>query len=441
MILFLAFLGACSNDATNEEANEDSSKNEQTEETTDNEEETEDSNEPVTVKFLFPWGEDLFNQRIVPIDEKLPNINIELVEHDTGSTEGIKQRIEELSANNIVPDIMLLGSNELMDDYIQEFIEPLDDLVEKHNFDLNKINPSLIASIRSMDAEGRLISFPNSNDVTVLYYNKEIFDKFGVDYPTDGMTWEEIIDLAKQVTSERDGVEYRGLDIRDAGMFILNQRGINLTDPETGEVLIENNEDVQKALQIIQDIYSIPGNLPPEDSSALNDFLGRKVAMTLYSPQFMRWGIQTKENAETIDFVSAPVWSSDPDVTEPAKSYYHWVINKFSENKDAAFQVLMEYTSEDIQQMINRAGQELTILADEAMMEQFGADLDVYEGKNIPAIYAVKAGDPPKTLSKWNQYVRFNIDEFIRSDKEINQYIREVAEEAEIAIKEAKEIQ
>lgn len=74
MILFLAFLGACSNDATNEEANEDSSKNEQTEETTDNEEETEDSNEPVTVKFLFPWGEDLFNQRIVPIDEKLPNI-------------------------------------------------------------------------------------------------------------------------------------------------------------------------------------------------------------------------------------------------------------------------------------------------------------------------------------------------------------------------------
>lgn len=95
------------------------------------------------------------------------------------------------------------------------------------------------------------------------------------------------------------------------------------------------------------------------------------------------------------------------------------------------------YTSQDIQELITNAGQEMTILADDSIKGQFGTELDVYEGKNIQAIFEIPSGTPPEKISKYNQYVKFEIDEFINSNKDVNQHIREVAENAEIEIKNA----
>lgn len=343
-----------------------------------------------------------------------------------------------MAASNIVPDLILTGDP--TDDYVQEIIQPLDELVEKHNFDLGKVNSSVIDTIRSMDSEGRLLTIPNSNDYVVMYYNKEVFDKFGIDYPTEKMTWEETIALAKQVTGERDGISYRGLELRGGSSFPLDQLSVNLTDPETGAPLLTTEPAAKKYLDLVEEIYSIPGNLPPKESDALGDFIAGNVAMALASPQFMRWGIQTIDKAEPVDFAPAPVWSDNPDKTAPAKSYYHWIINKYSEHKDEAFQVLTEYLSTDIQSMLTKEGQEMTVLADDDIKLQFGADLDIYAGKDIEAIFAVEPANPPEKSSKWNKYVTLDINEFIHSEMDTNTYLRIASEKTEIAIKEAEAI-
>jgi multiple sugar transport system substrate-binding protein len=48
---------------------------------------------------------------------------------------------------------------------------------------------------------GSLVALPARTDYYVLYYNKDIFDKAGVPYPSNNMTWIEWEQLAKRLTS------------------------------------------------------------------------------------------------------------------------------------------------------------------------------------------------------------------------------------------------
>lgn len=45
-----------------------------------------------------------------------------------------------------------------------------------------------------------LYMLPGQNNIQVLFYNKDLFDRFGVAYPRDGMTWGEMLDLSSRIT-------------------------------------------------------------------------------------------------------------------------------------------------------------------------------------------------------------------------------------------------
>lgn len=49
--------------------------------------------------------------------------------------------------------------------------------------------------------DGKLYCLPFRSDIWILYYNKDLFDKAGVPYPTNDMTWQQYFDLARRLTS------------------------------------------------------------------------------------------------------------------------------------------------------------------------------------------------------------------------------------------------
>ena len=53
-------------------------------------------------------------------------------------------------------------------------------------------------------------ALPFRSDIWVLYYNKDIFDNAGVDYPTNDMTWEAYDQLARTVADNTPGEEIYG---------------------------------------------------------------------------------------------------------------------------------------------------------------------------------------------------------------------------------------
>ncbi len=82
----------------------------------------------------------------------------------------------------------------------------LDDYIAKDKVDLSKY----AGATDQVLVDGKLYELPFRNDFWVLYYNKDLFDKKGIAYPTNDMTWDEYDLLARQMTDTTFGSQVYG---------------------------------------------------------------------------------------------------------------------------------------------------------------------------------------------------------------------------------------
>ena len=84
---------------------------------------------------------------------------------------------------------------------------------------------------------GKIMSVPLYTGTRAMLYNKEIFDFFGVEYPTEGMTHADLLEMAKKVTGEMNGTQVYGYGTRATTSeqylnFVWNY-GAKIVDPAT----------------------------------------------------------------------------------------------------------------------------------------------------------------------------------------------------------------
>ncbi|MFE0556554.1 ABC transporter substrate-binding protein [Paenibacillus sp. NPDC058910] len=391
------------------------------------------SDEPVTLKIATPWGIDYFTPRMIdPIQEQFPHVTVEHVDWN-----GTAENMQELSAQGIVPDIVLGYTGQAPFEEL-EMVFGLDDMIAEYGVDLSGVNPQLLQELRSRDKEGRLIGLPDAGDVLALYYNKEIFDLLGVSYPSDNMTWDELIDLAKQLTVKKDGVQYSGLDLGAMPTALFNQLSMNYTDPETGEVLFDKDPKFAKMMEVLKKYFSIPNIYNPEEQSK---FEGKTAAMVVNWHGFLTWfGGEVEERVEyekNMDMVPVPSFADMPGIA-PKPGAHPWIINDFSEHKEAALQVLTYVISPEYQiQYRMRMGTPSVSLSQEDG-ELFGADDPTYTGKNVTAMFQNPFAEPPARKSPWDRHVAINeaLTKFATTDLNVAEFTRVLKEESEIKIKE-----
>ncbi len=76
-------------------------------------------------------------------------------------------------------------------------ILPLDSYVKASGLDLSVYS----GAEKELTYEGAIYALPFRSDIWILYYNKNLFDKAGVAYPTNDMTWAQYDALARKMTS------------------------------------------------------------------------------------------------------------------------------------------------------------------------------------------------------------------------------------------------
>lgn len=134
-----------------------------------------------------------------------PDVTIEMV--DLGSTDYMTVLATELSGAETDFDVVTIKDVPGYATLVQKkAIDPLDSYIKASNADL-----SLYAGTTDqVTVEGSLYEMPFRNDFWVLYYNKDLFDKAKVDYPTNDMTFEQYDALAKKMTSTEFGSQVYG---------------------------------------------------------------------------------------------------------------------------------------------------------------------------------------------------------------------------------------
>lgn len=127
---------------------------------------------------------------------KNPNVQINVI--DTSADEYNNALGISLSAAQPDPDVIWvkdMGSMLQMADKKQ--LLPLDDFIKKDKVDLSVYN----GAAEQLQYKEATYGLPYRSDWYVLYYNKDLFDKAGVAYPSNDMTWDQYYDLAAKMTS------------------------------------------------------------------------------------------------------------------------------------------------------------------------------------------------------------------------------------------------
>ncbi len=95
--------------------------------------------------------------------------------------------------------------------YANGYIEPLDDLIETHNYDIDGVS----AYSSAITVDGKTLAIPFRGASWYVYYNKNLFDQANLPYPTEYVesgewTWDKYAELAGKL-STHDGEAYGGL--------------------------------------------------------------------------------------------------------------------------------------------------------------------------------------------------------------------------------------
>lgn len=132
-------------------------------------------------------------------------VTIEMV--DLGSTDYQTVLATELSGSGTDFDVVTIKDVPGYATLVQKnVILALDDYIKKDNVDLKQY----AGATDQVTVDGKLYELPFRNDFWVLFYNKDLFDKKGVAYPTNDMTFKEYDELARKMTDTTFGSQVYG---------------------------------------------------------------------------------------------------------------------------------------------------------------------------------------------------------------------------------------
>ncbi|WP_186445668.1 ABC transporter substrate-binding protein [Paenibacillus cremeus] len=394
------------------------------------------SKDPVTVRFFASGGmfsDEEFTRYIVdPVKKKYPQITVERVNPSA--------KLPDLIAAGETLDIVgnypgPMGSN-LADNKMIFNMEPL---MKKYNFDTSRFSNEALETLKIAGGQSYLAGLPAYTNTFALFYNKDIFDKFGVPYPKDGIYWDEVVEIAKKFNRSDNGVLYRGIFPDGIGR-IQQQLSIPFADFGANKSLL-SNEQWREAFQTWGTLFKMPqlteGDFKvPNAGKNQTAFVDGTLAMIASHSNLLN--SLKKAPQLNWDMVTYPQHRKSPGIGQRMDSPI-LSITEQSKVKDAAFLVLDTLLSNEVQADMTRNGR-LTVLKDDKVKSEFGKGLADFNGKNLSVMTKLKFavmtpfkylpdGDVDKVLTK-------SFNAYIVDEKDLNTALREADEDMNRLIQE-----
>lgn len=174
-------------------------------------------------------------------DAARPDIELELTYSGSYADTATKVSAALLSGN--APDVAVMGAGQLYTGGRGNFA--MEELVKDPDFNVADIYPGMMEYGMY---EGRVAAIPYGISTQVLYYNKDILDKAGIDISNPPQTWDEFFRIAK-LAQEQGNVnnadDFYGFDTSD-GVWLfksmLGQNDNSVVKKENGKVVPTYND-------------------------------------------------------------------------------------------------------------------------------------------------------------------------------------------------------
>lgn len=278
-----------------------------------------DENRSVRLKVAYEHADGFMSNYGKAFSLRYPNISFEVVTAAPGENllsilepEGVARMLEEEQV-----DLLWMNAKSYEQASLDGRLAMLDGWMAQDRLDLEGIDPAILTDLRQRSG-GRLYGIPLEVDRMALYFNTELFEAYGVPFPTDRMSWEDILQLAARFpTTDGEGRPFYGLSVSypsSPGTLIdlmgrTNQ--LQMLDPVSKKFTLES-ASWKHVWELVLDRFK-RGTVLWEDQPGRKDlFLQKQVAMTLQSSGFMNRLLQPSTNLAW-DLVTEPVHPEFPD--------------------------------------------------------------------------------------------------------------------------------
>lgn len=282
--------------------------------------------ENVTLKVLYHSSDEFMNKYGLTYLATKENIDFEIIPLESYLKNGMteEQYLKIVEAEK--PDI-LYGFN-----YNEAFIDKgkllnLDTHIQQaKDFHMDEINSNLLDYLRQV-GNGSIYALSPTFTGKATFYNKTLLDELGVEYPTDGMNWGEILALSSIISQASDVLDkemssfYYNGDLFGLVMNIADTMKVQYAN-ESGEVTF-NTEAWEYIVNLVME-SARNGGVSTKDygsqanSSVLSEFLTGKVAITVEYSYLLdhlqdvdfEWGVvtvPTETSSESFDAMQPDV--------------------------------------------------------------------------------------------------------------------------------------
>ena len=284
--------------------------------------------------------------------------------------------LEAGASGGDMPDVFWMHSNEAVRYMSNDILLDLTDKVaDSDKLEMDKF-PEDIKEMYQWD--GKTYAVPKDIDTIAMWYNKDMFDEAGIDYPDGSWTWDEFYDIAEKLTKE-DGSQYgfaaNPSNEQDTWMNIIYSMG--------GCVLTDDNKsgfDDPNTIKAMEFVDKCVKNVMPPASTMSETgtdvlFGSGKVAMISQGP----WMVSAfKDNDYIKEHCDVARLPKDAETGESVSLYngLGWAASANTDMPDEAFQLIEWFGSKDMQK--KQADLGVTMAAYEGMSDGWVNSVDCF---------------------------------------------------------------
>jgi multiple sugar transport system substrate-binding protein len=275
--------------------------------------------------------------------EKHPDIFIKRI---NSAWDQHNQLVPTWAAAGELPDIVYVHGSRAFPWNKEGIMISIQDYVDADKaFDVAGVFPE---ALKLYQYQGKQYEIPYDHGPVILGYNKDLFDKAGVAYPTENWTWDDFLAAAKQLTIPDKQWGFSGY--YGSIINLSNEYAVAMVGPYGGEsmnedetkVLLDSAESLQ-ALKFHTDLIHVHKVAPlPAQASAFP--AGVWVAGVAGMFGLATWGVPQMAEFGNFNYDVAP-WPKGPKGQKTGSFGSGYGPTKDSKAPDKAWTYLSEYLS------------------------------------------------------------------------------------------------
>lgn len=340
------------------------------------------------------------HQELIALFEKEhPEINVK-IEHSSWGAFWNKMNTQ--LAGGTAPDVWLTDNVYFATYAKRDVLLELQSYIER---DIS-LNNYFRQAVNTFKYKGRLHGMPTELQVIALYYNKDLFDRYGVKYPDENWTWDSFKEAAIKLTVDIDGngkIDYFGfISTPWLPVYInfIRQNGGMLISRDKTKCLLNQPEAIE-AIQFLLDLvykYKVgPTIAETESTGATRLFTTGKIAMDMIG----YWMVNNYRKEVKFNWDVAPL----PYKKLRANNFngVGHVININTKYPEQAWQFVKFLSSRTSQTILAQSGLGIPVLKEVADSEIYLDSTTVPEHKKV-FVECLEYAEDLDITEDWNEW-------------------------------------